>query len=436
MRSRAVRVTLTLLVVAAISAAAYLSWTIHKQTRTDRQAAAGFDQTRIAALRDAYELRSTQQGYVAAGQNETFWFGKVNELVESLRASITALKSSTSPAAALASVEAAGAALDKFEQADRRARSYAAGGQKLLASDVIFSNGLDAAGQISTELEKAGFALDEAAAAADAERMRQVALAAGGAAAFAILALILMTPIGSTAAAAPVVAVQDDRFGADALRLRDEVRTPERRNVATRETREPQRRKAVTPSAAAPTSAATPSAATPSAAAPSAATPASAAVQASADLQRLAAVCTDLGRLSDTSMLPDILERAAAALDASGLVLWIADQDGTALVPIATHGYPASVVSRMGSLQTDGENATAAAFRTGLLQTVSATPNSSGAIAVPLLASTGCRGVMAAEVRQGAQRSSARLAAASILAAQLASLVGPPVAEERNSAAL
>ncbi len=95
MRSRAVRVTLTLLAVAAIGAAAYFSWTTHTRTRADHQAAAAFDQTRITALRDAYELRSTQQGYVAAGQNETFWFGKVTELVESLRAAITALKSST-----------------------------------------------------------------------------------------------------------------------------------------------------------------------------------------------------------------------------------------------------------------------------------------------------------------------------------------------------
>jgi len=417
MRSRAVRVTLTLLVMAAVGAAAYFSWTIHTRGRADHEVSAAFNQTRITALRDAYELRSTQQGYVAAGQNETFWFGKVSELVESLRASITALKSSTTPPAALAFVEAAAIALDEFEQADGRARSYAAGGQKLLASDVIFSRGLDAAGEVAAALEKAGFALDEAIQAADAERMRQLALAAGGAAAFAILALLLLTPVTASAAKPPVTAVQDNSFGADTLRLREAVRAPERRPAA-RDSRDGQRRK-VAPSAAQP-SPATPSAATPS-----------------VELQGLAAVCTDLARLSDTSRLPAILERAAAALDASGLVLWIADQDGTALVPIATHGYPASVVSRMGTLRVDGENATASAFRTGLLQTVSATAQSNAAIAVPLLASAGCRGVMSAEIRHGAQKQPARLAAASILAAQLAALVGPPAAaEDRNSAAL
>ncbi len=126
------------------------------------------------------------------------------------------------------------------------------------------------------------------------------------------------------------------------------------------------------------------------------------------------------------------------ALDASGLVLWIADQGGAALVPIATHGYPASVVSRMGTLPVDGQNATTAAFRTGLLQTVSASASSNGAIAAPLLAAAGCRGVMAAEVRRDAEKNPARLAAASILAAQLAALLGPPsseAADDRSTAA-
>ena len=414
MRSRAVRVTLTLLAIAGIGAAAYFSWTITTHTRVRHQAAAAFEQTRLSALRGAYELRSAQQGYVTTGQNETFWFGKVTELVQSLRGDFAALRTSPTFTTALLSVDAADAALDKFDKADARARSYAAGGQKLLASDIIFSNAFEAAGEITTALEQAGFALAEATQAADAERTRQLALAAGGSAAFAVLALLLLTPLAAAAAETPVPSIQQEPAGA--LRLREDVKAPERRTAASRDNRDPQRRKA------APAPPLAPSSATPSS---------------PLELEGLAAVCTDLARLSDTTRLPAILERAATALDASGLVLWMVDQDGTTLVPIATHGYPASVVSRMGTLPVDGENATAAAFRSGMLQTVSATPNSNGAIAVPLLASSGCRGVLSAEVRHGAQKQPARLAAASILAAQLAALVGPPAAaEDRNSAAL
>lgn len=426
MRSRAVRITLMLLTIAAIGTAAYFSWTIHLSSRADHEVAATFDQTRITALRDAYELRSTQQAYVAAGQNEVFWFGKVSELVESLRAATTALRSAAIFPAALAPLDEAAAALDEFEQADRRARSYVSGGQKLLASDVIFSAGLEAATGITAALEKAGFALAESTRAAQAEGMRRQAMAIAGAAAFAMLTLLLLTPVTPAAAETPAAPVQEPAFGADTLRLREEVGPPQRRPAANRDPRDVQRRKGTAPGSSA-ASTPQPRPGPPVAPAPP-----------SVELQGLAAVCTDLARLSDTSLLPGILERAAVALDASGLVLWIADQGGAALVPIATHGYPASVVSRMGTLPVDGQNATTAAFRTGLLQTVSASASSNGAIAAPLLAAAGCRGVMAAEVRRDAEKNPARLAAASILAAQLAALLGPPsseAADDRSTAA-
>lgn len=426
MRSRAVRITLTLLALAAIGTAAYFSWTIQTRTRAAQQAAATLDLTRITALRDAYELRATQQAYVAAGQSETFWFGEVTEAIESLRAATATLRSSTTSPTVLAAVEEAAAAIESFEQVDRRARGYATSGQKLLASDVIFSDGFEAASRITTALEKAGFELDQSTQKATSDGTRQQAMAVGGAAAFALFALLLLMPVAATPAVAPAAVVQEAAFG-DTLRLREDVKAPERRPSANRDPRDGQRRK----TAASPAPAAGAGGTTPRPAAP-AASP-------SVELQGLAAVCTDLSRLSDTSLLPGILERASAALDASGLVVWIADQDGRALVPIATHGYAASVVSRMGSLKVDGENATAAAFRTGLVQTVSAGPNSTGAIAVPLLSPAGCRGVMSAEVRHDGQKQPGRLAAASIIAAQLATLVGPPAAQsadDRTSAAL
>lgn len=427
MRGRAVRITLMLLTVAAIGAAAYYSWTIHLGSRAHRQVASVFEQTRITALRDAYELRSTQQAYVAAGQNEIFWFDKVTAQIASLRAAAITLRSSTAAPAAQSSIDEAAAAIDQFEQVDRRARSYASSGQKLLASDVIFSAGLEAVTAIATALEKAGVAAAEASRAADVEGLRQQVKAVAASAGFAILALLLLTPAATTTSETPIAAAQAPAFGGDTLRLREEVKETPRRPAVNRDAREAARRKvqATTSSPAAPVPQTRP-------AAPAAPTPPA------IELQGLAAVCTDLARLSDTNLLPGILERAAAALDASGLVLWIADQDGAALVPIATHGYPASVVSRMGSLRVNGENATAAAFRTGKLQTVSATVNSNGAIAAPLIASAGCRGVMAAEVGRDAEKHPARLAAASILAAQLATLLGPAASEsadDRSTAA-
>jgi hypothetical protein len=148
----------------------------------------------------------------------------------------------------------------------------------------------------------------------------------------------------------------------------------------------------------------------------------------------VASLCVELARIVDTRALPSLLDRAAGLLDASGIILWIADPDGRELNPIFAQGYPEQLVNRLGTIPREAENATAAAFRTSLLQTVKADTISPGAIAAPLVTPTGCVGVMAAEVRHDAERQDLTLAAATIVAAQLATLVGPPSARNHAKA--
>jgi hypothetical protein len=61
------------------------------------------------------------------------------------------------------------------------------------------------------------------------------------------------------------------------------------------------------------------------------------------------------------------------------------------------------------------------------VQTVSGDAVSPGAIAAPLLSPTGAVGVMAAEVLHDGERQDQTRAVAAIVAAQLATLLGPPV---------
>jgi hypothetical protein len=61
---------------------------------------------------------------------------------------------------------------------------------------------------------------------------------------------------------------------------------------------------------------------------------------------------------------------------------------------------------------------------------VHAASASEGAIAAPLVTPSGCIGVMAAEVRNAREKRDDTLAAAAIVAAQLAALVGPPGARQ------
>jgi hypothetical protein len=155
----------------------------------------------------------------------------------------------------------------------------------------------------------------------------------------------------------------------------------------------------------------------------------------SIDLAAIASVCSDLARVTDTRAVPALLGRAATILEATGIVVWIADPDGRELSPILMHGYPPRVATRLGTIVRDAGNVTAAAYRTGVIQTVKGDAVSSGAIAVPLVGTGNCLGVMAVETKNGSEQREPLLAAAKIIASQLSTLVGPPSARSRAEAA-
>lgn len=399
------RLTLLLLVLAAIGGAGYHGWTLQQRIDEAEKDASAFNDARISAVRAAFDLRSAQQAYVAAGQNKDFWFQKVTAAAAAIRSSVDSLAQDTTSAVARTALAEATTYLDEFEEQDRRVRNYASSGQDLLASDVIFSDGRDSITQMLA-------ALDLAADAATRERTdavrlirREQLIAAGAAVTFALLVVLVLTPLPRAAAATDTATTEEATSG----KTLDLDLRPTPRYVVTQP---------VTPKAAKPSpekAQEKPKQALPSTSAPS-----------SVRLDEVARVCSDLARLSDTSSIPGILERTATALDASGLVLWVADAEGAVLTPIAAHGYPARVLARMGTLRTDDENVTAAAFRTGMVQTVRANGGSHGAIAAPLVAAGGPLGVMSAEVRGETAKEAERLATAAIVAAQLATLIGIP----------
>ena len=52
-----------------------------------------------------------------------------------------------------------------------------------------------------------------------------------------------------------------------------------------------------------------------------------------------AKLCGELARVAESRELPHLLERAARVLDASGIIVWIAEPSRQALVPALAHGY-------------------------------------------------------------------------------------------------
>ena len=139
------------------------------------------------------------------------------------------------------------------------------------------------------------------------------------------------------------------------------------------------------------------------------------------DLALVADVCGVLARTTDAGSLRDALARAAAVLDARGIVVWIGA--GEELFPVLAHGYDERIVARLGPIPRDAANATAAAWRSAQMRTVPADAASHGAVAVPLSGVNGCVGVFAAELRDGREQNAATQAVAAVIAAQLAAIV-------------
>jgi hypothetical protein len=153
-------------------------------------------------------------------------------------------------------------------------------------------------------------------------------------------------------------------------------------------------------------------------------------------LRAASLLCTDLGRVSDVEELRELVGRVSLLMDASGLIVWMSSPDGAQLLPALSHGYAADMLARFPPLSRSANNAVATAFRTGQQQIVLARPGeSNGAIVAPVLSSSGCVGVISAEIRGGGETSESVQALAVIFAAQLAGVLHTtPAAHERRAA--
>lgn len=384
-----VRLTLLLACVAAIGYAAFLTWSSEQRARLTDNSSRHFSAAARALSVGVAELRAAQQAYVAVGQGEDFWFTRVSSITTDLNDRLSAMRSLATVPEAVTAVDDASGALQDFDRMDKRARDYTRGHQLTLASDLVFTDGFDLTKKAGEAVERALTAELVARDAGLGELRRKQALALGGAAGGSALGLLLLLPTGkrrrdSDEAARPVEA---PNTGISAETLED---MQDFGVIAT------------------PTAPAAPA-------------------RIPVDLGGMAALCVEFARIQDTRALPGLLERAARILDASGIVLWIADPDGRELSPIVVQGYSPQLATRFGTIARDAENVTASAYRTALLQTMKGDAISNGAVAAPLVTGGGCVGVMAAELKNGGEQQDSLLAAATIIASQLATLVGPPV---------
>lgn len=344
-------------------------------TAAQQQSAASTIERTVGSIDLAIaNLRAAQAGYVAAGQGPDFWMKRGSELASEIEIRISSLQAPSTSDEARAHYDAALAALTALATIDKKARTAIANGERLQASDLIFMDSSESTQRLTAELQAAGD-VELAASAAQLASTRRLRLAATGAGLLVILGLAAFLAQRGRAAAPvaspePVVDLSAWK-PAEALKFDD-------------------------------------------------AWPAQA-----VNLKDAAEVCVDLARVLDGRDVQPLLERAAAVLDAKGLVLWVVDQSGLVLLPSLASGYPDRVLRKLGSLDTAADNPTSLAFRSMQAQMIhSPTVGSTGAIAVPLITASGCIGVLAAEVKKSTP-SDDTLSVARMFAAQLATFVVP-----------
>jgi hypothetical protein len=372
MRSLAARLTFSAAAWIALGGVAIFVIQSEQQVAVRHAAMRAFDlhaRETVDALADA---RAAQQAYVAAGQGVAFWMPRVAALVQQSAGSVSSLREAAASAEARRVLGLAAVAITDFGSLDQRARDYIRSGESLMAGDVVFTGGGEAAANAARQIEAARLAEREAFDAEEARVRKIQASAAGGAAVFAALALAILAfaPAGREADA---VAIAPAPQPMDVSEIVAHAR----------------------PRGSAP------------------------ALRAAAEL------CTEFGRVNDLPDLTRLLGRASNLMDASGLIVWIGSTSGADLRPVLAHGYSDTMLAKVPSVPRTADNAAAAAYRSGALQIVLTRPGTSpGAVVAPLLSPDGCIGALTAEIRDRGETSDSVQALAAIFAAQLVNIIG------------
>jgi hypothetical protein len=387
MSNRWLRFGIALLALGAAAAAGYRIFEQEQRLEHDAVTMRLHDEAAETALGTVSELKAALHAYIAEGQAHAFWTARAAALIDRLRSSILELE----PPEAAAGVVLTEALdlTDRLAAAEQRARDHVKAGQRLLAGEVVFTESRDLLDAIRLQVASARSALAQSSGAVQSTIRRQqglLALGACGILAFATILLVIpgrATPLA--VASEPLVSTER---AADTLGPAHTVGARSPRVAPT------------TPPFDGGLSESGPS------------------------LKEAAAICTDLGRVSQSIEISVLLDRAGKVLNASGVIVWMASTDGRELYPAASAGYDDRLLARIGAIPRNAANVTAGALRDAAPRTSAGSGSAAAALAVPLMTPLGPVGVLSAELREINEVDDTRMAVATIFAAQLATLLG------------
>lgn len=392
---RTVRIVILAVGLLLTIGAGYRAFEDETSLNRERQAAAVAEATVSKALELLLDTRASLHAYVAPGQGLPFWARRAQENIDTLRQTLVTLDGMTTPIGQPLSESLD--AMDQLTAAEGRARNHVIRQELLLAGEVIFTDARDLLASAANQVDSVrGHLKSRHERRAAALRSEQFMLAGGALALWILIALFLMPT-----EARPAVK--------DPAEWRNELKETLSKPIPT-------------PAAVAPKLPETPLA-------PEA--PQAPAVLLTS-VRETSGICADLSALSDPGALQGTLARVSALLDATGLIVWVASNDGASLSPVATHGFDATLVARIGKVPRHGANLTAAAFRDNTPKISPPTATAPAALAVTMCGPTGPAGVLSVELKPGQSVDEAKVVLASIVAAQLATLTMPLPAIESD----
>jgi hypothetical protein len=372
MRKRTNRLIVAVVLIAAGIAGGFFMFTLHMQAEAALAASADVSARVERMIATARDIASAQQAYVAPGQPNQPWFERSATVLRRFADDLATLRPRLRSADGARVADDMGRALQALIVIDDKAREDLVDEQSLLAADLIFSEGREAVESLIATAHRLSTAEQSVAASQRASLEDQQWAVLGIVGAMWMVGLLMLVP---RVALPGAHAAQPTDAGLSLSMLRpiagDAADTP-----------------------------------------------------ASIDLAAAADVCASLARVTDVASLPDALAKAAAVLDANGIIVWMAA--GDELFPALAYGYDDRLLARVGAIPRHAENVTADAWRSATTRTVAADGVSRialGALAVPLCGTSGCVGVFAAEVRHGRESDPSTRAVATMIAAQLASVV-------------
>ena len=383
MHRRVVRVTVILIMLMVITASALNLFQTQNQIETQRKSEYSFLAQSWIITGALSELIAAQQAYVATGQDIGYWVEKVSSGLIGINEDFIFLRSIASTTQATIALDKAAEIVGQIENVDTLALEHVSAEQALMASDLIFTDGLELTKEAINYLVEARKAervtYELRRKNSQENQLFSLSLGLGT----VLLVSFLLLPVKyrnhkqTTAEENTLIPSENRIITTFSVSEKDQESKPEIISGSNRAN----------------------------------------------DLNDVAELCTNLGRLADASALEEILAGSSQLINASSFIVWVSDVGGNRLRPAIGHGYSKEYLEEIGVVSCNSKNAATDAFRSRKLQIVPCDETSFGSLVAPLLTPSKCVGVISAEIKDGRETEESVQAIMVIMAAQLATIV-------------